>query len=316
MKDQEKKGSHRGIDPKLKQRIITPLKKGRLTDGAAAISIGKFIRDAMITSDNGDRVILIKPSPELEDEMELVVEPQKGFEEVIDEVIDDGEVLLADASLTPSMAHLESIDKGGLPEELPIATSVDDTMSFKAAFAAAREEIGGGGLFVWRGKPYGTYLGSEWKSLPADLKEQYTDNVRYTIDLIEQEQTPEVDATVNERPELETIAELAPRPASRIDSEYHQPMSAHQAESHVEAEVETDTDKDNVVEETAETETSETEDFIEADAVVTSDDTIYDGEPHPNYDIEPGYSIDPDLSFNNDMDMGEFISDANLEMEP
>lgn len=47
--------------------------------------------------------------------------------------------------------------------------SVNDEMSFGEAFAAARAELGAGGVFEWRGNLYGTYTADEWNELhPED----------------------------------------------------------------------------------------------------------------------------------------------------
>ena len=50
-------------------------------------------------------------------------------------------------------------------EGLKVAHDVDDNQSFGEAFAAAREEVGPGGVFHWRGGLYGTYTESEWNSM-------------------------------------------------------------------------------------------------------------------------------------------------------
>lgn len=54
---------------------------------------------------------------------------------------------------------------------IPVA-EVDDSMSFGEAFAAAREQVGPGGVFVWHGQLYGTYTAAEWNSMtPAEHAE-------------------------------------------------------------------------------------------------------------------------------------------------
>ena len=50
-------------------------------------------------------------------------------------------------------------------EGLQVAKGIDDNQSFGEAFAAAREEVGPGGVFHWRGGLYGTYTESEWNSM-------------------------------------------------------------------------------------------------------------------------------------------------------
>jgi hypothetical protein len=47
------------------------------------------------------------------------------------------------------------------------SASVDDSMTFAQAFAAARAQIGAGGVFTWHGNVYGTYYENEWKNMSA-----------------------------------------------------------------------------------------------------------------------------------------------------
>ncbi len=54
-----------------------------------------------------------------------------------------------------------------------LASSVNDSMSFGDAFAAARSEIGAGGYFVWHGNVYGTYYANEWNSMSEAQHEQF-----------------------------------------------------------------------------------------------------------------------------------------------
>lgn len=53
------------------------------------------------------------------------------------------------------------------------ATSVRDDMSFSEAFAAARQEVGSGGVFIWRGNLYGTYYKEEWENMTSEQKAEY-----------------------------------------------------------------------------------------------------------------------------------------------
>lgn len=57
--------------------------------------------------------------------------------------------------------------------DVSVATSVNDSMSFSEAFAAARAEVGPGGAFEWHGGVYGTYYASEWNSMSAAEKTEY-----------------------------------------------------------------------------------------------------------------------------------------------
>ena len=48
-----------------------------------------------------------------------------------------------------------------IPSVAPIATSVDDSMTFNEAFVAAREEVGAGGIFTWHNETFNTYSSEE-----------------------------------------------------------------------------------------------------------------------------------------------------------
>ena len=100
---------------------------------------------------------------------------------------------------TPSPSnHLQGHD-------MEVATGVNDSMSFNQAFAAARQEVGPGGLFVWHGHTYGTYYANEWNSMSAEEQNQYWADVHHTTSNLNQmaEQTSEHSETANE--EIETM---------------------------------------------------------------------------------------------------------------
>ena len=61
--------------------------------------------------------------------------------------------------------------------EAPVAYGVDDSMSFSEAFAAARAEVGPGGVFHYRGGDYGTYYADEWQSMSKEERDLYADSV-------------------------------------------------------------------------------------------------------------------------------------------
>lgn len=59
-----------------------------------------------------------------------------------------------------------------IDNDLQISTRVNDSMSFEEAFNIAREEVGGGGVFMWNGQMFGTYTQAEWDNLStADQKD-------------------------------------------------------------------------------------------------------------------------------------------------
>lgn len=62
--------------------------------------------------------------------------------------------------------------------EIPVATGVNDDMSFSDAFAAAREEVGAGGVFEWHDNLYNTYYAEEWNSLSQDERDEFFEHLR------------------------------------------------------------------------------------------------------------------------------------------
>jgi hypothetical protein len=50
---------------------------------------------------------------------------------------------------------------------------VSDDMSFSEAFAAARAEVGPGGVFVWHGGVYGTYYETEWNAMSPGERAEF-----------------------------------------------------------------------------------------------------------------------------------------------
>lgn len=57
--------------------------------------------------------------------------------------------------------------------EVPVASSVNDEMSFSEAFAAARTEVGSGGVFEWHGNIYSTFTEEEWNGMSAEQRDEY-----------------------------------------------------------------------------------------------------------------------------------------------
>ncbi len=64
-----------------------------------------------------------------------------------------------------------------LPEDIDIAGKVTDAMSFDQAFAAARDEVGMGGVFSWQGRWYNTLHKEEWDSLSLDQRQEFLEHI-------------------------------------------------------------------------------------------------------------------------------------------
>lgn len=65
------------------------------------------------------------------------------------------------------------------PQEIGVemAESVNDDMSFGEAFAAAREEVGPGGVFEWHGNLYNTYTAAEWEAMSDEGRQEFANSV-------------------------------------------------------------------------------------------------------------------------------------------
>lgn len=79
------------------------------------------------------------------------------------------------ATSSQEVQHYVTFD----PTQIHQAHSVNDEMSFAQAFAAAREEVGPGGVFVWHGNVYGTYYADEWNSMTPDQQYAFSSSFHY-----------------------------------------------------------------------------------------------------------------------------------------
>lgn len=60
-----------------------------------------------------------------------------------------------------------------VPEGIQTSDAVNDDMSFSDAFAAAREDVGSGGVFFWRGNLYNTFTREEWDAMSDEDKNDF-----------------------------------------------------------------------------------------------------------------------------------------------
>jgi hypothetical protein len=83
-----------------------------------------------------------------------------------------------------AIAYLEGMpttDTLSAPIQVPVASKITESMSFKDAFDAARGEVGGGGgCFNWHGHVYNTYTESEWTALKPEQQQSYSANLKNT----------------------------------------------------------------------------------------------------------------------------------------
>lgn len=62
--------------------------------------------------------------------------------------------------------------------EPEMCSDVSDEMSFSEAFATAREEVGAGGVFSWKGNVYNTYTEDEWTNMSDADQDAYAIGVQ------------------------------------------------------------------------------------------------------------------------------------------
>lgn len=100
----------------------------------------------------------------------------------------------------------------GVDGEVSVASSVNDDMSFGQAFAAARAEVGPGGVFEWHGGIYNTYYEEEWGNMSAAERAEFGSHFSWnehhndhTTNLHTQATTDEVTVTAVEHPGSEDV---------------------------------------------------------------------------------------------------------------
>ncbi|WP_373511317.1 hypothetical protein [Persicitalea sp.] len=64
-------------------------------------------------------------------------------------------------------------------ENIDIATVANEEMSFGQAFAAAREDVGPGGIFSWHGEVYNTFYAEEWQGLSLGQRQAFLKDVGF-----------------------------------------------------------------------------------------------------------------------------------------
>lgn len=67
---------------------------------------------------------------------------------------------------------------GSIHPAVPVAI-VDDDMSFSEAFAAAREQVGPGGVFEWHNHAFHTYYANEWNDMSASERAEFQASIDY-----------------------------------------------------------------------------------------------------------------------------------------
>jgi len=93
---------------------------------------------------------------------------------------DGSEDVLNESSLADA-PHLADEEHVVVNADLPFSIADTDELSFGEAFSSAREELGSGGFFEWRGSTYNTYYKDEWSGMTEDDQIVFLDNVNDSV---------------------------------------------------------------------------------------------------------------------------------------
>ena len=94
--------------------------------------------------------------------------------------------------------------------EVPVASSVSDDMSFSEAFAAARTEVGSGGVFEWHGNIYSTFTEEEWNGMTPEQRDEYGSHFSWHSDAShDTASTSHSSDTSNDAPTAEEVEVVA-----------------------------------------------------------------------------------------------------------
>lgn len=81
-------------------------------------------------------------------------------------------------SVKPEETEVQLVEPGTKSVEV---AEVSDSQSFSEAFASAREQVGPGGVFHWRGGIYNTYTKEEWNGMTESQKDDFAELIKPEI---------------------------------------------------------------------------------------------------------------------------------------
>lgn len=87
-----------------------------------------------------------------------------------------------DAVASTDEPVVDPVEQVAPETELDIANT-EPGLSFDEAFAAARAQVGPGGIFYWHGAIFSTYTVDEWNELTEAQQEQFAQQVRPEVDV-------------------------------------------------------------------------------------------------------------------------------------
>lgn len=164
---------------------------GSLAIGAVAIGSVGFVSWAMINGEEAPEVIAAAPAPVVP----IIPEVPK------EEVVETPPPVAEEKPAPPPPPVRRPVAAAPKPEPVPIAmpvlpdeirvAKISDDSEFKDAFLEAREQVGPGGLFEYKGQWYSTYSIEEWNRMPAEMREEFTNRIEPIVNPEEQQETPE-----------------------------------------------------------------------------------------------------------------------------
>lgn len=107
----------------------------------------------------------------------------------------------------------------GTDEGLKVAT-VDDSISFSQAFEAARNQVGAGGVFTWRGRIFNTYTADEWKAMSTNEKQLFAEQIKPQIPAAEVDTNQIAEKAPVQSTEIEDNVQIAANQNHDIESEH------------------------------------------------------------------------------------------------
>ena len=122
-----------------------------------------------------------------------------------------------------------------LDNGMKVADNIDESLSFKDAFNAAREQVGPDGVFHWHGNVYSTHTEAEWNSMTPQERNEFVHNA-----------TPEYSNAAAEQPVHEQAhAAQAHHTAAHHEATAHN--ARHEAEDNEDVAVHTNNGGDDDV---------------------------------------------------------------------
>lgn len=119
-----------------------------------------------------------------------------------------------------------------IPEDAPLRVAeCEDDMSFGEAFAAARDQVGPGGVFEWNGKMYNTFTAEEWEEMSDAEKEAFGKDYLKTISESDEIQEEEASEVVDEDKPVEDEADDIDMESDSYDKEVEVDMEDVEVES-------------------------------------------------------------------------------------